>query len=164
MNEEKVNVKSSPCNQQISRNDIPKHDTSIGWIKKHKKVLIIGGAVTVVGIVVGISLGRNWSSITDNMQTLISSSNKRAVAFKTPKVVTDVVEVSAPMDEIVKDVSTDRVKILLNGGNEFNVRRHPRTLPKGRKASQLKISQAAALGIELEENQTWVIEFTKNCA
>ena len=164
MSEEKMNVESSPDNQQASRNENSKHGAFVGWVKNHKKVLIISGTVAVVGIVVGISLGRNWSSIADNMQALISPSNKRAVAIKTPKVVADVVEVTVPMDEIVKDISTDKVKVLLNGGNEFSVRRHPRTLPKGRKASQLKITQAASLGIELEENQTWVIEFTKNCA
>lgn len=161
MNEDKRNIESAPSNQQATWNANSEHNTFIGWVKKHKKVVIIGGAITVVGIVAGITIRRNWHSITDGVQALISTSKKGAVEINTPKVVVDLV---VPMDEIIKDIGTDKVRALLNAREEFDVRQHLRNLPIGRNASQLKISQAAALGIKLDEHQTLVKTFKKNCA
>lgn len=161
MNEENINIQSAPGNQQASSNENPEHGTFVGWVKKHKKGIIIGGSITVVGIVGSILIRKNWDAITDAVKALISISKNGSVVIKTPKVV---VKAAVPMEEITKDIVNDKVRALLNAGEEFDVRWHLRALSTGQKASQLKISQAAALGIKLDEHQTWVETYTKNCA
>ena len=161
MSEEKLSVELEPGNQQASLNINSEHGTFVGWVKKHKKGIIIGSTITTVGIVGGILIGGNWDAITDGAQALISKSKNRSVVTKTPQILVAAV---VPVDEITKHVDTDKGRSLLNAGEEFNIRRHPRTLPIGKKASQSKISQAAILGIPLSEHQTWVETYKKNCA
>jgi hypothetical protein len=161
MNEENLNIETTPSNQQTFPKENSENGTFAGWVKKHKKDIIIGGTITVVGIVGGILIVKNWDAITDGIQALISTSKKGSVVTKTQKVV---FEAAVPMEEITKDIITDKPRALLNAGEEFDVSRHLRILSTGRKASQSKISQAAALGIKLDEHQTWVETYTKNCA
>lgn len=49
-----------------------------------------------------------------------------------------------------------------NGGEPFTVRMHFRDLGENRHPSLEKIIAAQALGIELADNQTFVVEHTKN--
>ena len=53
-------------------------------------------------------------------------------------------------------------RVILKDGKEQVVHMHLRNLPEGWTPSAEKVALAQELGIDLEEGQTWVVEYIKN--
>lgn len=69
MREENMNIESDPRNQHTSTNENSEYSTFVGWVKKHKKgILIAGGAIVAIGA--GCVVYKNWDSITNIFKTI----------------------------------------------------------------------------------------------
>jgi inosine/xanthosine triphosphate pyrophosphatase family protein len=55
MREENMNIESVLRNQNTSSNENAEYSTFVGWVKKHKKgILIAGGAIVAIGRLFGL--------------------------------------------------------------------------------------------------------------
>lgn len=88
----------------------------------------------------------------------------KKLASNVPKLADpNVIETSS---EIMNAVDKEAITVhkMLNNGLPFEVKGFIRELPNGQHPSAEKIAQAAALGIELGEHQTFVNSYIKNAA
>lgn len=123
------------------------------WKRNKKKVLIIGGVVIAVGV--GVLIFKNKKAIV----ALLKGGKK--LASNVPKLADpNVIETSS---EIMNAVDKEAITVhkMLNNGLPFEVKGFIRELPNGQHPSAEKIAQAAALGIELGEHQTFVNPYIK---
>jgi hypothetical protein len=156
MREENMNIESDPRNQHTSSNENFEYSTFVGWVKKHKKgILIAEGAIVAIGA--GCVVYKNWDSIT----SIFKAVKPGPVAINTPPAS---VMASMPVVDVIPEISTEAVSKIINNGEPFGVCGHPRNLSNGRNASAGKIALALEHGIELREHQTWVENYLKNCA
>ena len=126
------------------------------WERNKKKVLIIGGVVVAVGV--GFLIFKNK----DALIALVKKGE--VIANEIPKIADSTVIESASKIISAVDKETITVSKPLNNGIPFEVKGFIRNLPKNWNPSSEKIAQAAALGIELGEHQTFVNSFIKNAA
>ncbi len=138
-------------------------NTFIKWIKEHKKELKIAGISVAVLIALVLAI-KNRAALADVMKKVMASVSKsnKTVAAQTVKAVkadscarvTDIAKaVPQPTQSITTSAQVDRIP--------FDVHKHVRNLPEGYHASPDKIATALENGIELLENQTWVVDYTK---
>ena len=139
------------------KKNIENHDHSfITWVKKHKKdILIAGGAIIAIGA--GYVVYKNWDSI----NALFKSNKPEPIVINNPQVS---VEIAMPVVDVLPEIPKEMANKILNGGEAFSVCEHIRNLPKGCNASVEKIALASEHGITLDQNQTWVENYLKNCA
>lgn len=128
-------------------------DNRTWWQRNKKKVIggIVGGAV----IVGGILLFKNWDEVSSWTGNLFKPKKLNAALPK--PTVAPVIEM--PPAAIKSDEVT---RVILKDGKEQLVHMHVRNLPEGWAPSAEKLARAEELGIDLEEGQTWVIEYLKN--
>lgn len=139
LNEKTEKVKSSVEKQNKNAGKVRT------WVKTHKAG--IKTACVIVIVAAGSALlYENWSTI-------------RKVIRK-PKRLQPVAAIPAAATEPVQAVlpATSASPVL----KETIVRLHPRTLSGGRHPSPEKLAQAAALGLSLAENQTFVSEHPRH--
>lgn len=122
------------------------------WTKHRKKVYAAGTIIVVAGA--GYILFKNK----DTILSLVKKEGIDPNHFPPLKE-----EITAEAAEVIKmETITDATPQILNGGEPFTVRMHFRDLGENRHPSFDKIIAAQALGIELADNQTFVVEYTKN--
>ncbi len=114
--------------------------TFLGWIKKHKKELIIAGfsLVTIIAIIILI---KNHKSLDELWSYLKSKIEKK----------TDDIELSDDLVSEMKESDFESINRI-----PHSVSNHLRNLPEGWNASAEKIATAAEQGYELRVGQTWV--------
>lgn len=156
MKNENQNIETAYDNQQILSNEDSEHDTIVGWVKRHKKgILIAGGTIVTIGA--SCLVYKNRDSIIPLFKTIKPEpivSNKPTVSVK----------VEIPVVDVIPENPTMDVSKIINNGNPFPVSLHPRNLSNGRNASAKKIAQAEKIGLRLEKNQTFVNKYEKNAA
>lgn len=156
MKNENQNIETAYDNQQILSNEDSEHDTIVGWVKRHKKgILIAGGTIVTIGA--SCLVYKNRDSIIPLFKTIrpqpIVSNNSQVS-----------VNVEIPVVDVISESPTVDVSKIINNGNPFPVSLHPRNLSNGRNASAEKIAQAEKIGLRLEKNQTFVNKYEKNAA
>ncbi len=133
------------------------NNTEMSWWKRNKKkVLIIGGVVVAVGI--GVLVFKNK----DVLIALIKKS--KTVANTAPIIDSQPIIEKIPEVTNVVNVETVIPNTPINNGVPFEVNGFVRNLPNNWYPSAEKLGQAAALGIELGEHQTFVNPYKKNVA
>lgn len=156
MKEENMHIESELRNQNTSSNENAEYSMFAGWVKKHKKgILIAGGAIVAIGA--GCLVYKNWDSIT----SMFKSSKPDSIVIDKPKVS---VKAAMPVVDVIPETQIETVSKIINNGEPYGVCRHPRNLPNGWNASAEKIALALENGIELREHQTLVESYFKNCA
>lgn len=156
MREENMNIESVLRNQNTSSNENAEYSTFVGWVKKHKKgILIAGGAIVAIGA--GCLVYKNWDSVT----AIFKAIKPEPIVINNPQVS---IKVAMPVVDVIPEIPTEKVSKIINNGEPFDVCGHPRNLPKGWNASAEKIALALENGTELGEHQTWVKNYLKNCA
>lgn len=136
-------------NERIKNNE----NSSYAWMKKHKKgILLLGALIVTIGV--SYVLYKNRDSISNLLK---SNKNNLLTTNNIQKIEDIVLDAPTEVKEIVK-------KRTINEDNPFSVSGHFRNLPKNRRASSQKAAQALALDIVLGENQTLVDSYFKNCA
>ena len=126
------------------------------WVKKHKKgILVTGGAIVAIGA--GYMVYKNWDSLTVRFKTIKPEPNVINNSSLS-------VKVEMPVEEVTPKIPSEVVSKNINNGESFCVREHRRTLSNGRNASAVKLAQAQEHGIILEEHETLVKSYSKNCA
>ena len=143
-------------NPQITEEFTLEQKGFISWVKTHKKQLIAAG-LSIAAIIAAILLLRNkdqiiklWEQLTTQIAT---PSTKLSVppATKSP---------ASPIEPVASAVSRN-----YNAPKDpFPVNGFIRKLPAGQKASLQKIAEAEALGICLNDGETFVSPYVKNCA
>ena len=127
----------------------------LGWVKQHKKQLILAGIS--ISVVIGIILGaKNKEALEELWVTLKKSTkNERQIEFRTfsldQTVLPENDTLLAPRNYTLPQEPVD-------------VCMHIRTLTGGRVHSAEKAAEAEALGIILLPNQTLVDPYTKYAA
>lgn len=125
------------------------------WIKAHKKELILAGLgiTAIIALVVGI---RNKAELMELWSRLKKSISPKASAAP------------APISTIV---SQGTAAVPAVTPHSYSLPQHPvevnphlRTMSLNRHHSPQKALEAAAMGIELLPNQTWVDAYTKYAA
>lgn len=124
------------------------------WERNRKKVFIaIGLGAAATG---GALLYRNWNALfgqTQGSQLMeMQSVPQPANRFGKPAI------------EVVSAEVSQTVQKTLNSGEPFSVTGHIRNLPETWCPSPEQKELAKALGIILEEHQTYVRDYMKNCA
>ena len=122
-----------------------------GWLWRHRKLLLLGGAVVIAGVVIWL----NREMIIDFLLTDRSAIN---TAVDTAGRETVIRVVADPVKEAAVEASPEAASKMIN------VCSHLRRLPQGWKASVEKITEAASLGIELPPGFTFVDEYSKGTA
>lgn len=117
------------------------------WIKKHETGIKAACVITLVAA--GAAL---LYSNRNTVRMTLPKPKKLPLVAATPEVVTE------PIQSVLPTVAPNPVL------KETIVRLHPRTLSGGRHPSQEKLAQAAALGLSLAENQTFVSEHLRHYA
>lgn len=117
------------------------------WIKEHEAGIKTACIITIVAA--GSAL---LYSNRDTIRMVLRKPKKLPLVIATPKVVTEPVQAVLPAA-----AASPVIK-------ETVVRLHPRTLSGGRHPSPEKLAQAAALGINLAEDQTFVSEHLRHYA
>ena len=125
------------------------------WIKRYKKHLIIAGVsiTAIVGIILGI---KNKDEIIKMWEVLAEKIKIRSTIEATP------ISSSVSSPSLVQLESNTRP--YTSPKEAFDVRGHIRNMDIGKHHSPEKAAEAAALGIELFPNQTWVNTYPKNAA
>ena len=118
----------------------------LGWVKSHKKQLILAG-VSIIGIILVILGIKNKASLKALWSSLKASIARTPVTKVTTTQVTGVTQ-SVKLKPIPETPIISRAA--------HDVSKHIRTLPPGRHASPIKQATAAANGFTLLPNQTWV--------
>lgn len=122
------------------------------WTKHRKKVYAAGTIIVVAGA--GYILFKNKDTILSLVKTEGIDPDHYLPLDG---------EITAEVAEVIEmETITDAAPKILNGGEPFTVRMHFRDLGENRHPSLEKIIAAQALGIELADNQTFVVEHTKN--
>lgn len=117
------------------------------WIKEHET-----GIKTACVIVIAATGAALLYSNRDTIRIALPKPKKLPLVAATPEVVTE------PVQAVLPAAAANPVL------KETIVRLHPRTLSGSRHPSPEKLSQAAALGINLAENQTFVSEHLRHYA
>ena len=117
------------------------------WIKKHETGIKAACVITIVAAV-SVLLYSNRNTV----RMTLPKPKKLPLMAATPEVVTE------PVQAVLPAAAANPVL------KETIVRLHPRTLSGSRHPSPEKLSQAAALGINLAENQTFVSEHLRHYA
>ena len=138
-------------------------DDMIKWVKSHKKQLAAVGisAIAVVALILAI---KNREALANIMKNIVASVSKPANTVTSQSAsavkagsyaqVTDIAKaVSEPVQSITTSAQIDKIP--------FDVHKHVRNLPDGYHASPEKVATALENGIELLNNQTWVVNYTK---
>ena len=127
----------------------------LGWIKQHKKQLILAGIS--ISVVIGIILGAKNKDILEELwATLKRRTNNDLQPKYQPISLTQTV--MPENDALI----TPRNYTLTQ--EPVDVCMHIRTLPVGRVHSAEKAAEAEAIGILLQPNQTLVDSYTKYAA
>ena len=119
-----------------------------GRFRRHRKVLLIGGAVVVAGAVIWLNRGAlaNFFLIgRDTVKTAVDTAGGEAVI----RVIAD--PVKEAVEEIVPEGMTKIIDVSL----------HIRKLPLGQSASPQKVAEAIKRGIRLMPGYTIVDAYTK---
>ena len=131
-----------------------KQSDFIAWIKAHKKQLVFSGVsvVTIIGVIIGL---KNKDAIV----SLWKSLEKRIMN------VPDYSPEPLNVDQATTLTSEDIIPVrpYSRPTKAFKVSAHIRNLSSGRRHSEEKEMEAAALGIKLLPNQTFVDGYVK-CA
>jgi len=131
-----------------------KQSDFIAWIKAHKKQLVFSGVsvVTIIGVIIGL---KNKDAIV----SLWKSLEKRIMN------VPDYSPEPLNVDQATTLTSEDIIPVrpYSRPTKAFKVSSHIRNLSSGRRHSEEKEMEAAALGIKLKPNQTFVDGYVK-CA
>lgn len=106
---------------------------------KHKKKITLGISF-VVGMITGYLLYKNKNDAVDFLKLFRNQSVKNIA--ESPETITP--------KKMVEAMTKQHIDVPM----------HTRNLPKGQKASALKIEQAVEYGYKLSENQTWVKEYS----
>lgn len=133
------------------------------WIKDHKKELTIAGISTTMLILLVLAV-KNRAELAELMRKVTASLSKTSDSAAVNAVcpvnidacahVSDVTSVvSQPVQNITSGTQVDRIP--------FEVSKHIRNLPDGYHASPEKVATALENGIQLLDNQTWVMNYTK---
>lgn len=117
------------------------------WIKEHEAGIKTACVITIVAA--GSAL---LYSNRDTIRMALQKPKKLQQVVATPEVFTEAIQSALP--------AADPNPVL----KETIVRLHPRTLSGGRHPSPEKLAQAAALGINLAEDQTFVSEHLRHYA
>lgn len=129
------------------------------FAKKHKKAIIITTSVVGVLLVGGTAIYLNKGKLSELLSD--SSLIELSASVKTS-------DIETIADAVCGNNSIDETSIrgirILNNGEPFPVKGHIRNLSAGKKASIEKIEAALRNGIDLEECQTYVDSYMKNCA
>jgi len=112
------------------------------WVKSHKTELVVAGSVVLTALGV-IFLSENWESV------------KKLDVVKTKKTLNHSLNISPDAPIIIAVENEPVLKII-------DVREHLRNLPQGHRPSGAKIAEAAQLGIELANNQTFVSGYPRS--
>lgn len=124
------------------------------WTRHKKKVYIIGGIIIVAGV--------SYVAYR-NRQILLEFLLPKATNTGDDKLLIDSQLSTIIPVELETPPSTIAVQSLpINNGLPYLIHQHPRRLPEGRHPSPAKLAEAAALGLELESNQTLVDAYYKN--
>lgn len=127
----------------------------LGWVKQHKKQLILAGIS--ISVVIGIILGAKNKDILEELwATLKRRTNNDLQPKYQPISLTQTV--MPENDALI----TPRNYTLPQ--EPVDVCMHIRTLPVGRVHSAKKAAEAEAIGILLQPNQTLVDSYTKYAA
>ena len=126
-----------------------------GWVKQHKKQLILAGIS--ISVVIGIILGAKNQEVLDELWATLKKSTKNELQprFKTISLTQTIL----PENDVM---ITPRNYTLPQ--EPVDVCMHIRTLTGGRVHSAKKAAEAEALGILLLPNQTLVYPYTKYAA
>lgn len=127
----------------------------LGWVKQHKKQLILAGIS--ISVVIGIILGARNKDVLEELWAILKKSAKSE---------------SQPEFKTISHTQTvlPENEVLISPRNytlpqePVNVCMHIRTLTDGRVHSAAKAAEAEALGILLLPNQTLVDPYTKYAA
>ena len=127
----------------------------LGWVKQHKKQLILAGIS--ISVVIGIILGAKNKEVLEELWATLRKSTKNELhpEFKT----TFLTQTVLPENDVLL---TPRHYTLPQ--EPVDVCMHIRTLTGGRVHSAEKAAEAKALGILLLPNQTLVDPYTKYAA
>ena len=126
------------------------------WVKKHKNgVLIAGGVIVAIGA--GYTAYKNLDTIT----SIFKTTKPAPLVLNNPPAS---VKVALPIVDVIPAIPTEAASKIINNGEPFRVCGHPRNLPTGWNASAEKTALALEYGFKLDENQTWVENYLKNCA
>ena len=131
--------------------------------KKHKKAIIITASVAGGLLVGGVAVYLNRAKLAELINCKEIADFVATKRSELPNSDLNLLELSKNKDGFQL---TDKVGgiHLLNNGEPFPVKGHARNLPAGQNASAEKIEAAIRIGIVLEENQTYVEDYIKNCA
>lgn len=126
----------------------------VSWVNAHKTELIIAGVsvTAIIGIIFGL---KNKDTIKELWDALENSLSKIPDKISEPDTI---VQTAQPVFEEVTPV-----RLYTSSQEPFDVSQHIRNLSGGRHHSIEKAAEAAALGITLLPNQTFVDTYTK-CA
>lgn len=126
----------------------------VGWVKAHKKQLLISGisVTAIIGIIFGL---KNKEAIKELWEALENSLSN--TPGKLPESITIVQTAPPVIEEVIP------VRLYTSPQEPFDVSQHIRNLSGGRHHSIEKAAEAAALGIDLLPHQTLVDIYTK-CA
>ena len=111
------------------------------WVKKYKDEMILAGTLLVT--TVGTILFVNNIDKVKPLFLSISKTNKTKLSLCNVKTLSSLSEIEKSQIKIIR------------------VRDHIRTLPQGYHPSELKVSEAVSLGIELKDNQTMVSRYLR---
>lgn len=130
---------------------------TLRWINKHKKELCAAG-VCISTLILLVLCYKHQNSIKALLKSLQKIVNKRS-AHTSLTLPDGRVEINpAQMDELSDAVMSELETRLIEVGL------HPRRLPKGQHASQMKILEAEKLGIDLMGEYTIVDPYKKRKA
>ena len=125
-----------------------KKKTVLGFLKEHKKEIVIGSAIACA-VIVGVVIFKN--------RTVTNALNIREIVAKGLNTQGDAISVGSGVVETCHALN-------LPSSKPINVREHLRNLPDGWKPSQSKIDLAARYGFSLGDHQTWVNPYAKAVA
>ena len=127
----------------------------LGWVKQHKKQLILAGIS--ISVVIGIILGAKNKEVLEELWATLRKSTKNELQpkFKT---------ISLPQTVRPENASLLTPRHYTLPQEPVDVCMHIRTLPAGRVHSVEKAAKAEAIGILLQPNQTLVDSYTKYAA
>ena len=133
------------------------------FAKKHKKAIIITATVAGILFVGGTAIYLNRAKLAEllNCEDIADFFATKSKELSNSDL--NLLELNKK-----KDSSQFKDKVggihLLNNGEPLSVKGHARNLPAGQNASAEKIEAAIKIGVVLEENQTYVEDYIKNCA
>lgn len=121
--------------------------TIVGWIKEHKKELIIAGVsiATIITVIISIKNHKALEEAWESLRKLVEKAPETMPVAKSI-FTADVV----PAKEIVE------INIIAADRGPHDVAEHIRNLPEGWKASAQKIATAVEHGYDLLPGQTWI--------